>query len=53
MKLFLQIYNWMSKTLKGSFFTGIAVLILFGGLLSIFPLLILSKSSVNMMLLRI
>ena len=40
MKLVSQMYRWMSTTLKGRFFTGIAGLILFGGLLSIFPLLV-------------
>lgn len=40
MKLASQFYNWMSTTLKGRYFTGISALILFGGLLSILPLLI-------------
>ncbi|WP_050180072.1 sensor domain-containing diguanylate cyclase [Domibacillus robiginosus] len=40
MKPFSRVYNWITKTLKGRFFTGITALILFGGLLSIFPLLI-------------
>ncbi|WP_052712134.1 sensor domain-containing diguanylate cyclase [Domibacillus indicus] len=40
MKLVSYTYNWMTTTLKGRFFTGIAALILFGGLLSILPLLI-------------
>lgn len=40
MRLVSRMYDWMSTTLKGRFFTGIAFLILFGGLLSILPLLI-------------
>lgn len=40
MTLVSRMYRWMSTTLRGRFFTGIAGLILFGGLLSIFPLLV-------------
>ncbi|WP_309088506.1 diguanylate cyclase [Domibacillus sp.] len=40
MKPFSQIFNGKSMTLKGRFLTGISMLILFGGLLSVFPLLI-------------